>query len=82
MCVLAITKVVKMPFTGWILYGNLERKETPLKSGGEALLNLSSIQTVVLSSLLGNFVISEETLKKCIIYVCLPSGALNKLLGC
>lgn len=36
-----------MPFTGYILYGKLEKKETPLKSGGEALLSLSSIQTVV-----------------------------------
>lgn len=63
------------------MYGNLERKETPLKSGGEALLSLSSMQTVVLSSLLRDVVISEETLKESIIYVRLPSGALNQLLG-
>lgn len=53
--VLAITKKVKVPFTGQILYGNLERKETPLKSGGEALLNLCYIQTVVLSNLWREF---------------------------
>lgn len=58
--VLAMTKVVKMPFTACILYGNLERKKTPLKSGWDALPGFSIVWTVVLYCLLEDFTIFRE----------------------